>query len=185
MFTPRALPTAALLTVLVLAVSARAAAQASPSQPQQHQQEHSMSGMQDEKHYEGVNQHGDMAMGFSHLKTTHHFGLTPSGGFIQVQANDPKDAASRDQIRTHLQHISKAFKDGDFSAPEMTHSRVPPGVPTMQRLKGDIEYQYAETKTGAKVVIRTNNPEARKAVHAFLRFQIQDHRTRDSPSVRE
>jgi hypothetical protein len=65
----------------------------------------------DEKHHEGVNRHGDMAMGFSHLKTTHHFRLTPSGGSIQVQTNDPNDITSRDQIRMHLQHITRAFKE--------------------------------------------------------------------------
>jgi hypothetical protein len=179
-----ALPMAALLTAIVLIIPVRAAAQAPPSQPQQHQHEHSMSAMHDEKHYEEVNKHGDMAMGFSHMKTTHHFGLAASGGFIQVQANDPKDTTSRDQIRAHLQHIAKAFKDGDFSLPEMTHSHVPPGVPTMERLKGAIEYKYAETKTGGKVMISTANPEALKAVHEFLRFQIQDHRTGDPTSVR-
>jgi hypothetical protein len=185
MCTPRALPTAGLLTALVLAISGRVAAQAPPSQPQQHQHEHSMSGMHDEKHYEDVNKHGDMAMGFSHLQTTHHFVLTPSGGFIEVQTNDPKDTTSRDQIRTHLRHIAKAFKDGDFSSPEMTHSRVPPGVPNMQRLKGDIEYKYAETKTGGKVLISTKDPEALKAIHEFLRFQIEDHRTGDPMTMRK
>jgi hypothetical protein len=160
-----------------------------PSWSQTQQHEHSMSGEKaasaHQNHYADVNKHGDMAMGFSHLKTTHHFGLTPSGGFIQVQANDPKDTTSRDQIRAHLQYISKAFKDGDFSAPEMTHSRVPPGVPTMQRLGSTIQYSYEETKTGGRVLISTANPEALKAVHEFLRFQIKDHRTGDSTTVRK
>jgi hypothetical protein len=177
----------ALLATAIISAPAGAAAQESEQQqqPQQHQHEHSMPATHDEKHYQDVNKHGDMAMGFSHMKTTHHFGLTPSGGFIQVQANDPKDTTSEEQIRTHLQHISKAFKEGDFSAPMMTHSRVPPGVPTMQRLKGDIEYKYTETETGGKVTISTAKPDALKAVHEFLRFQIKDHRTGDSTSVAE
>jgi hypothetical protein len=137
------------------------------------------------EHMEEVNRHGDMAMGFSHLKTTHHFRLTSSGGSIEVQANDPNDSTSREQIRTHLQQIAKAFKDGDFSAPQMTHSRVPPGVPTMQRLKSDINYKYEEKKTGGIVLISTANPEALKAVHEFLRFQIDDHRTGDPNTVQK
>jgi hypothetical protein len=185
MSSKRALPIAALLPVLVLAISGRATAQAPPSQPQQGQHEHSLSAMHDEKQHEEVNKHGDTAMGFSHMKTTHHFGLTPSGGFIQVQANDPKDTTSRDQIRAHLQHISKAFKEGDFSLPEMTHSRVPPGVPAMQRLKGEIEYKYAETENSGKLVLSTANPEALKAIHEFLRFQIDDHQTGDSLNVQK
>ena len=139
----------------------------------------------DQKHYEDVNKHGDMAMGFSHMKTTHHFGLTPSGGFIQVQASDATDTTSRDQIRMHLQHITQAFKNGDFAAPEMTHSRVPPGVPTMQRLKSVISYKYVETKAGGEVLISTANPEGLKAIHEFLRFQIEDHRTGDKSDVQK
>jgi hypothetical protein len=184
MSTTRALLMVALLTVFVL-VSPGRAAQANSTQTQPHQHDHSMSMSADDKHHEEVNKHGDEAMGFSHLKTTHHFRLSPAGGSVDVQANDPKDTTSRDQIRAHLQKITTAFKNGDFSSPMMTHSRVPPGVPTMQRLKGDIEYKYADTKTGGKVLISTKDPEALKAIHEFLRFQIQDHRTGDPQSIQK
>ena len=182
MFSKRAFSMATLLTV-ILAFSTYTQAQAGP--PPQPQHEHAKSNATSQEHYDEVNQHGDMAMGFSHRKTTHHFGLTEAGGFIQVQANDAEDTASREQIRMHLQHITQAFKQGDFSLPEMTHGRVPPGVPVMQRLKGAISYQYAETKNGGKVLISTADPEALKAVHEFLRFQIEDHRTGDSLKVRK
>jgi hypothetical protein len=136
-----------------------------------------------QRHHMEVNRNGDTAMGFSHLKTTHHFALSTSGGSIQVQANDENDTASRDQIRVHLQHIAKAFKEGDFSAPEMTHSRVPPGVPTMKRLKADIQYKYEEIPAGGRLVISTKNPQAIQAVHQFLGFQIDDHQTGDPKTV--
>jgi hypothetical protein len=166
------------------------ASQVAGSPPaQQHQQSQTQAqekkGQPGDEHLAGVNRHGDMAMGFSHMKTTHHFALSASGGSIQVQANDPKDSASRDQIRTHLQHMSNAFKDGDFSSPMMTHSRVPPGAPTMKRLKSDVNYKYEETETGGKVLISTANPEALKAVHQFLRFQIDDHQTGDPKTVQK
>jgi len=137
------------------------------------------------QHSEDVKRHGDMAMGFSHLKTTHHFRLTSTGGSIEVSANDPKDTESRDQIRMHLQHIAKAFKEGDFGAPHTTHGRVPPGVPEMQRLKAGIEYQYEEKEAGGRVVIKTANADALAAVHEFLRFQIDDHETGDSKTVQQ
>ena len=57
-----------------------------------------------QQHQEEVNRHGDMAMGFSHLKTTHHFALSTSGGSIEVKVNDANDTVSRDHIRMHLQH---------------------------------------------------------------------------------
>ncbi|MEP7274499.1 MAG: hypothetical protein ABI882_23615 [Acidobacteriota bacterium] len=72
--------------------------------------------------HSGVNQRGDQVMGFSHEKTTHHFRLKTDGGSIEVEANDPRDTASRDQIRTHLQHIASKFSAGDFNAPMLTES---------------------------------------------------------------
>ncbi len=136
-------------------------------------------------HHCQMMKHGEMAMGFSQDKTTHHFGLTASGGVIEVQTNDVSDTTTRDRIRQHLQVISKAFAQGDFSSPMMTHGKVPPGVPDMQRLKGDLSYRYVETDRGGRVVISAANPEALKAVHEFLRFQIEEHQTGDAQTVQK
>jgi hypothetical protein len=59
------------------------------------------------KHCE-MEKRGDAAMGFSHEKTTHHFILFNDGGAIEVQANDPADKTSRNEIRMHLSHIELA-----------------------------------------------------------------------------
>jgi hypothetical protein len=157
-----------------------AAVAQSDSQPQAG---HPMAMDMDHMHHQEVDQRGDMAMGFSHMKTTHHFGLSPSGGSIEVQANDPEDKTSRDQIRRHLEQLPKSFKEGNFSAPMETHGRIPPGVPTMQQLKAAITYKYVRTDRGGKVLISTKNPQALEAVHEFLRFQIQDHGTGDPLTV--
>src|ERR1700693_1202641 len=61
-----------------------------------------------------VESRGDQAMGFSHEKTSHPFRLVSDGGAIAVEANDAKDAASRDQIRTHLTQIAEMFTAGNF-----------------------------------------------------------------------
>ncbi len=122
-------------------------------------------------------------MGFSHAKTTHHFLLKSDGGAIQVEANDANDGASRDQIRRHLKHIAKKFSDGDFAAPMFIHSQTPPGVSVMQRLKAGIKYQFEELDRGGLLRISTNEPEAVKAIHEFLRFQIKDHKTGDSGEI--
>lgn len=137
------------------------------------------------EHHCQMMKHGEMAMGFSQVKTTHHFQLTASGGVIEVQANDSSDMTTRDQIRQHLQGISKAFGQGDFSSPMMTHEKIPPGVPDMQRLKGDLSYRYVETDRGGKVLINAANPKALKAVHDFLRFQIEEHQTGDAEAVQK
>jgi hypothetical protein len=126
---------------------------------------------------------GDMGMGFSHEKTTHHFFLLRDGGVIQVTANDPKDDASRDHTRMHLSHVAKMFSEGNFNVPMFIHDTTPPGVPTMEKLHGEIHYQYEQTDVGAKIVIATNDAEALKAVHEFLRFQISEHKTGDPMTI--
>lgn len=137
------------------------------------------------EHHCQMMKHGEMVIGFSQVKTTHHFQLTASGGVIEVQTNDPADTTTRDQIRKHLQGISKAFAQGDFSSPVMTHGKTPPGVPEMQRMKGDLSYKYVETDRGGKVLISAANSETLKAVHEFLRFQIEEHQTGDAEAVQK
>ncbi|HKY04808.1 MAG TPA: hypothetical protein VJQ56_07960 [Blastocatellia bacterium] len=134
-------------------------------------------------HSEDVNSRGDKAMGFSHTKTTHHFRLFRDGGAIEVEANDPKDAASRDRIRQHLAHIAQAFANGDFAIPEEVHNQVPPGAAAMNRLKEAVKYSFEETERGGRVRISTANAEALSGIHEFLRFQIKDHRTGDPLEV--
>lgn len=136
-------------------------------------------------HFAEVNRRGDMAMGFSHEKTAHHFILATDGGVIDVSAVALADTESRDQIRMHLAHIEKMFANGNFSAPMLTHGKVPPGVPVMQKLKEQIIYKYEETERGGLLRISTANSEALQAIHGFLRFQIEDHQTGDSLEIQK
>jgi hypothetical protein len=130
-------------------------------------------------HHDSVDKRGDHVMGFSHEKTTHHFRLYKDGGAIEVTANDAKDTASRDQIQMHLAHIARMFANGDFNAPMLVHDRVPPGVAVLERLKDEVKYEFQRTERGGTVRITTASAEALKAVHDFLKFQIEDHRTGD------
>jgi len=136
-----------------------------------------------DQHHEGMVQRGDEVMGFSHEKTTHHFRLYGDGGAIEVEANDVKDTANRDQIRSHLGHIVTMFAGGDFSAPMLIHAQNPPGTETMKRLREAIQYKLETSEKGARIRIATKDADALRAVHEFLRFQIADHQTGDSPEV--
>jgi hypothetical protein len=131
-----------------------------------------------------MNARGEKGMGFSQTATTHHFLLNSNGGVIQVEANDPADAANRDSIRMHLQHIAKAFQAGDFDIPMFVHDTVPPGVPVMKKLQKDISYSFDETPNGGRVVISSQDHKALAAIHKFLQFQIKEHETGDSMEVR-
>jgi hypothetical protein len=132
---------------------------------------------------DGVNERGDKAMGFSHEKTTHHFLLKENGGIIQVEVNNADDVESRSSIRSHLSHIAVMFSEGNFETPMFIHDREPAGVSVMKELKNSITYKYEESERGGKVIVSSNNSDAVKAIHDFLRFQIEDHKTGDPLSA--
>ena len=161
--------------LLTLTLGLRVATAQSPTPPSDHHC--------DPAHFDGVDQRGDAGMGFSHKMTHHHFHLLSDGGAIEVEANKPDDAGSRDAIRTHMADIATMFSQGDFSLPMFIHATEPPGMQTMQRLKDQITYTAENTSIGAQVHIKTNNAEARQAIHDFLRFQITEHRTGDQPEA--
>jgi hypothetical protein len=139
---------------------------------------------QEPKADEEMNKRGDHVMGFDHTKTTHHFLLQQVGGSIEITANSSDDVESSEQIRMHLKHIAKMFAEGNFNAPMLIHDQTPPGVPVMQKLQGDIQYDFEEIDRGAAVRISTKNPAALKAIHDFLRFQIKEHKTGDPLDIR-
>lgn len=148
--------------------------------------QHSMSHSHDQhKHHSEVNRRGDEAMGFSHKKTAHHFILKSDGGFIDVAANEAADKESSEQIRLHMKEIERLFAAGDFTKPMHTHGKMPPGASEMVKLKSEISYRYEETERGGRVVIETRNANALRAVHEFLRFQIEDHKTGNSLEVQK
>ena len=127
---------------------------------------------------------GEKGMGFSQMNATHHFLLKPDGGIIAVSANDQGDATTREQIRMHLAHIAHAFSEGDFDIPMFLHDQIPPGVPVMKRLAKEIHYQSHDTERGGEVSITSASPEAVRAIHDFLVFQIREHKTGDPAAMR-
>lgn len=176
------LKTFALVAILLAAAwSTRASEPACPMHAQ-HQAQAGQKGAGHD-HLAGVHERGAHHMGFDQHATTHHFRLSPTGGAIEVTANDAADANGMAQIRTHLQEITKLFSAGDFAKPKAIHDQVPPGVETMTARRAEITYGYEELPAGGRVRIEATSPEALAAVHAFLRFQIEDHQTGDSPDV--
>ncbi len=135
------------------------------------------------QHQADLEKHGDEAMGFPHDKTTHHFRLYSDGGAIEVTVNDTKDSQNIQAIRSHLTHVVTMFSNGEFSIPMFVHDKVPPGVPVMKGKRAEISYSFEELSAGGRVRIKTRNPDALKAIHEFLRFQIADHHTGDATDI--
>ncbi|NQW03938.1 MAG: hypothetical protein HQ485_07905 [Acidobacteria bacterium] len=130
-----------------------------------------------------MNQRGAHFMGFDQDKTAHHFVLYPDGGAIEVVVKDAGDTTNRDAIRAHLLHIAVMFGEGNFEAPMLVHATDVPGTAEMTKVKDAIAWKDEETDKGGRVNIVTTNADALKAVHAFLRYQITDHKTGDSLEI--
>jgi hypothetical protein len=123
-------------------------------------------------------------MGFDESKVVHHFNLFTDGGVVDLSAKDAKDDATIQSVRTHAAEIAKAFQEGRFERPMMVHQTTDvPGTAEMTRLKAKIKYHYSQTTRGGRVDIVSTDAEALRAVHAFLKYQITEHKTGDPLSV--
>jgi len=142
-------------------------------------------GMSHEEHLkqvekeEALKKRGAEAMGFDQDATTHHFRLMPTGGSIEVTANNATDRTTITAIRTHLRSIAGEFSRGEFDKPFETHGEVPPGASVMRERSQEIAYRYDDLPQGGAVRINTKDARALDAVHAFLRYQITEHKTGD------
>jgi hypothetical protein len=58
-------------------------------------------------------------------------------------------------------------------------SRNVPGSKVMAEKKAAIHYSYVETPNGGRLDIVTKDKAALAAVHEFLKFQINEHKTGD------
>jgi hypothetical protein len=115
------------------------------------------------------------AMGVDQYASPHRFDALPDGGRIELQrASD--DSAGVAQIRRHMREIASAFAAGDFDTPAFVHAQQVPGTDVMAARKAAITYEARDLPRGAEVRITTRDPEALRAVHAFIAFQRGDHR---------
>jgi hypothetical protein len=126
-----------------------------------------------------VQHRGHVAMGVDQYTSTHHFVSTPDGGVVSLQ-RDANDTAGIRQIRHHMGEIAAAFRRGDFAVPGFVHDRPVPGTATMASRRDRISYQPDTIPRGGMLRISSDDSAAVAAIHDFLAFQRQDHRTGDA-----
>lgn len=126
--------------------------------------------------FAAVQARGAAVMGVDQAASHHVFETLPDGGRIVLRRDDPTDAAAVATIRAHLRAVAAAFARGDFTDPRRVHGREVPGSAEMAARRTAIAYEVADVAGGGAVRIRTTDPAAVAAVHAFLAFQRDDHR---------
>ena len=127
--------------------------------------------------------HRHDTLGVSHETTHHSFRLFEDGGAIELHANSATDTATIDAIRTHIRMIADQFSAGNFSTPMFVHDKVPDGIIDMKRLQSRIAFRYEQLPAGARIRITTTDGDALAATHAFLRFQVVEHRTSNTGKI--
>jgi hypothetical protein len=129
--------------------------------------------------HHAMQQRGEQAMGFDQDRSTHHFLIQKDGGAIEVTAKDPADSTTTTDIRAHLRHIRTAFSNGDFALPVFIHDKPPPGIDVLKARRDQLTFRYDDLQAGGRVRVTTADPDALAALHAFLKFQIVEHKTGD------
>jgi len=119
--------------------------------------------------------HGDI-VGMDPMAMAHQFEALPEGGDIVLE-RQAHDDFGISQIRLHLLQISRAFKRGNFTIPGFIHAQTVPGAEMMAEKSGKIDYIIEDLPSGGAIRIRTSDPEALRAIHSFIAFQIAEHRT--------
>ncbi len=118
---------------------------------------------------------GKVEMGVDQYTSTHRFDDLADGGRIEL-TRDASDSVGVRTIREHLASIARAFASGDFSTPFAVHAREVPGTRAMAAKRGAISYDFKPLPGGGEVRISSKDPEAIRAIHAFMAFQRGDHR---------
>lgn len=119
---------------------------------------------------------GQDVMGVDQYTSVHRFDAIADGGRIELQ-RDRDDTVGVATIRAHLRSIARAFAAGDFTAPATVHLESVPGVTTMRTRRAAIHYAVTDLPRGAALRIRSTDPKAVAAIHRFLAYQRQAHRT--------
>jgi hypothetical protein len=101
----------------------------------------------------------------------------------QIKNLNLKFPLTPESVRDFIIRIDERHSEKSVHA--RGHDQTPPGVSAMERLKAETKYTFEETERGAHVRITTANADALRAVHEFLRFQIEDHQTGDPLKLSE
>lgn len=124
------------------------------------------------------------ATGLDPDKIVQHYYLVKNGGVIELAAKDPNDTATATAIMKYLEAQRQLFEKGKNDTAIEIHGKTPDGYLGIRKLRNEITFYPTKNDTGTGGVLRmfSVNPEAKKAIQDFLKFQITEFQTGDSPT---
>jgi hypothetical protein len=125
--------------------------------------------------FAAMQERGEHVMGVDQFTSAHVFEDLPDGGRVVLDRADVSDTAGIKTIRAHMRDIATAFRAGDFTKPFEVHAQTVPGTAVMTAKREAIRYEVLDRPQGGEVRMKSTDPAAISAIHAFLEFQRQQH----------
>lgn len=161
----RAIGVTGIACLLVMMVSAQALS-AAPADPER-----------------DMNLRFSKALGVEADKVVQHYYLVKNGGVVELTAKTPGDSATIAALQKYLNTQRDLFEKGKNETDAEVHGKVPDGMVGIKKFRNEITFFTAKTDNGALLRMFSVNPEARSAIQDYLRFQIIEHKTGDSPTI--
>ncbi len=130
-----------------------------------------------------VNARFSKAMGTDVNKVVQHYYLVKNGGVIEFTAKDPNDTVSIAAIQKYLDLQRDQLEKGKVDVDADVHGKIPDGLLVVKRMRGEITFYTVKSDNGAVLRMFSVNEQARQAIHEFMKFQITEHKTGDSPTT--
>lgn len=117
--------------------------------------------------------------GFESERVNRHFYVLKNGGVTEVTVKDPADEATLKAIQTHLKKEAELYAKGNFENITAMYGKAPDSVVMMKKFRDEITYAMVPEENGAVIRMFTVNPQAKAAIHEYLKFQIDQLKTGD------
>ncbi|MCR9141482.1 MAG: hypothetical protein NXI24_04460 [bacterium] len=108
------------------------------------------------------------------LKHTRVFTAEPAGGTIRYEFTQIEGGEEHDEAIDHyiedLEILGRRFGRGEFSMVKLPGMKESAEYEAMSRYVDAFEYEVIKDAEGPSLVIRTNNPAARGALHDYLKY---------------
>jgi hypothetical protein len=155
------------LIVVIAVLASLAAAQAAPT-PDPEQE---------------MNSRFSKAVGVPLDKFILHYYLVKNGGVVELAAKDPSDTSTIEAIQKYLQGQKELWEKGKETVVTDIHGKFPEPAATMKKLRNEITFYMAKTDAGGVLRMFSINDQARVAIQDYMKFEISEHKTGDSPTV--
>ena len=117
--------------------------------------------------------------GFDSERVVRHFYLLKNGGAIEVVAKDPKDETTVKAVQTYLKKESDSWTKGNFENVNAMYGKLPEGTPELKKLRDSVTFAAVPEESGGVLRLLTVNPQAKSAIHEYLKYQIDQFKSGD------